>query len=200
MINSCGISACAKPLAERRNKRYDGIMSEDDTKPMSDNPKMRHKRRFGSSGRKGASVQDALQRFFERHKGHESFHLLHLWDNWPMVMGEALCAMAHPLGAKDRLLIIGVEDNLAMHELSFQVPQILARANAFMNEQYFRQVRLELLQKRKPLYPRLALCRRDLTMERPKPSNLGRLKDSIDPNSAAGRAYLSYVESFEGKK
>jgi hypothetical protein len=136
----------------------------------------------------------------ERHRSQENFHLLHLWDNWPMVMGDELCAIAHPLGAKNRTLIIGAEDSMLMHELSFQASQILSLANAFMNEPYFKQLRLELLQKRKPLYPRITVssCRSSVE-KRERPANLGRLVNHIDPESAAGKAYLAYIKSFEEK-
>lgn len=167
--------------------------------------KKQYTRRFwrkNGTGKRGASIQEALKRFFIKNRGQERFHLLQLWDNWPMVMGEELCELAQPLGAKEQTLVIGAEDNMLLHELSFQATEIIDRANAFMNAPYFSQLRLELLQGRKPLYPR---CKPDsglvnLPDERIKPENLGALKDKVDPESPAGKAYLAYVASFEDKQ
>lgn len=155
--------------------------------------------RKGGTGKRGISVREALERFLIKTRSRERFHLLHLWDNWPMVMGDYLAGTALPLGAKERILIIGAEDNMLLHELSFQVNDILARANAFMNTPYFNQVRLELLQGRRPLYPRTQMDAGlvNLTEERKRPENLGSLKEKIDPESPAGRAYLAYIKSFE---
>lgn len=159
----------------------------------------RRRWRKGTTGKRGASIQEAMKSFFLKNRGHERFHLLQLWDNWPMVMGDELCEAALPLGARESTLIIGAEDNMLLHELSFQVNEILARANAFMNSPCFSQVRLELLQGRKPLYPRnrqgAGLV--NLTEERVKPQNLGGLIDKIDPESPVGKAYLAYVASFK---
>lgn len=167
-------------------------------KKDSTTPAPRRRWRKGSTGRRGASIQEALARFFIKNRGRERFHLLQLWDNWPMVMGEDLAESALPLGAREKTLIIGAEDNMLLHELSFQVNEILSRANAFMHAPYFSQVRLELLQGRRPLYPRhkphQGLVNLPDTRERPQ--KLGGLKDKIDPESPAGRAYLAYLESF----
>lgn len=167
----------------------------------TDHAAPRRRWRKASTGRRGASIQEALKRFFIKSRGQERFHLLHLWDNWPMVMGDELAETALPLGAREHTLIIGAEDNMLLHELSFKVNEILARANAFMNSPYFSQVRLELLQGRRPLYPRRHAERGliNLPDERVRPAGLGGLKDKIDPDSPAGRAYLAYVESFEEK-
>ncbi|MDL2285155.1 DUF721 domain-containing protein [Desulfovibrio sp. OttesenSCG-928-F07] len=163
--------------------------------------KPKAKRRWGTTGKYGASLQTALQRFFNYSNNYENFYLHNLWDNWPMVMGEELYRIALPLGAKDGVLTIGAEDNMLLHELSFFVPQMLARANAFMNEPYFKQIRLELLQNRKPLYPRTTNHTTNAhAYERPKPKELGALMNKIDPESAVGQAYISYVESFKDTK
>lgn len=163
------------------------------------NNEPRRRWRKGTTGKSGASIQDAVMRFFIRSRGKERFHLLQLWDNWLMVMGDELAPLAHPMGAKESTLVIGAEDNMLLHELSFQVPEILERANAFMHSPYFRQVRLELLQGRRPLYPRGKPDegRVNIPDERVKPEGLGGLRGKIDPESPAGKAYLEYVKSFE---
>ena len=161
----------------------------------------RRRWRKGGTGRRAAGIREALERFLVKTRSRERFHLLHLWDNWPMVMGDDLAEAALPLGAKERTLIIGAEDNMLLHELSFQVNEILERTNAFMHTPYFSQVRLELLQGRRPLYPRTQTDAGlvNLPDERGRPEKLGGLKGKIDPESPAGKAYLAYVESFEEK-
>lgn len=150
--------------------------------------------------RRTQSLTEAMQSFFSRHKGRGNLRLPHLWENWPMVMGEPLWRAALPLGIQDRVLLIGAEDNMLMHELSFHTPEILDRANAFMDEEYFSRVRLELLRGRQPLYP--ATMVRPVTAaakptSRSKPPDLGSLNDKIDPESPFGRAYASYLRSFD---
>lgn len=105
--------------------------------------------------RKGHRVEDvrsasealklALVRLEERsrHGGHGQ--LRELWRNWKMVMGEDLAYMALPLGQRKDVLLVGAEDHLVMHELSFSTLEILERANAFMDEEFFRKVELHLL-------------------------------------------------------
>jgi hypothetical protein len=145
---------------------------------------------------KSISLQNALDNFFARHKDKADFHIVHLWENWDMVMGEYLAKVALPLGAKEKTLFVGAEDNMLMHELSFYTPEILGRANAFMQAEYFDKVHLSPLQGRVPLYPFPAAHgnwqRPD---ERPRPENLGKL--IFDPATPVGKAYASYVKSFE---
>ncbi|MDR1243272.1 MAG: DUF721 domain-containing protein [Deltaproteobacteria bacterium] len=156
-----------------------------------------HKR--GGRLYKTVSLQDALEFFFARHPDRANFHLAHLWENWNMVMGEYLGKTARPLGARDRTLLVGADDNMLMHELSFYTQEILSRANAFMREEYFTKVRFSLLQDRVPLYPPPPRHKSAQAPDgRPKPENLGKLSGVFDPESPIGRAYASYVKSFEG--
>ena len=60
-----------------------------------------------------------------------------LWQNWEMVMGPDIAPLAWPLGARNDILIVGGEDNLALQELSFMTPEILERVNAFMDAPVF---------------------------------------------------------------
>lgn len=143
------------------------------------------------------SVQDAIGIFFKRHKGREKLHIVNLWECWPMVMGDDLKDMAMPLGAKDRMLFVGAEDNMVMHELQFFAQEILDRANTFMDEDYFTKVRFELLQNRIPLYPRKRPAQFNPAHERPRPDNLGSLLNFFEPESKIGKAYKAYVESFD---
>jgi hypothetical protein len=85
-----------------------------------------------------------------------------------------------------------------MHELSFHIPEILSRANAFMREEHFNKVILSPVRGRTPLYPpQPGQTYRQAPLERPKPEKLGKLLGILDRTSVVGRAYASYVKSFE---
>jgi hypothetical protein len=77
--------------------------------------------------------------------------LASLWREWPRLFAEAPFDLGRPLGGRDRVLVVGVEDPLAMQELSFARQDLLTRANAFLGEQCFDKVRLELIHGQAPL-------------------------------------------------
>jgi hypothetical protein len=147
---------------------------------------------------KAISLQDALDNFFSRHQDRANLHVAHLWENWGMVMGEYLGKIALPLGTQNRTLLIGADDSMLMNDLSFYTPEILGRANAFMREEYFDKIRLSPLRGRTPLYPAPP---KQSSMQEPdirtKPENLGGLMGVLDPDSPIGKAYASYVKSFD---
>lgn len=140
-----------------------------------------------------------MRHLFARRRHNADFSLVHLWDNWPFVMGPALAPLAHPLGAREATLIVGAEDNLILYELHFQAEEILARANAFLCKPYFSRLRLELMGERASLH-RLESYERPPEQApalRLRPDKLGSLADKVDPESVFGRAYLTYLRSFE---
>ncbi|MCL1915493.1 MAG: DUF721 domain-containing protein [Desulfovibrionaceae bacterium] len=112
---------------------------------------MERRRGKGSTGAHGVDFQEALRRFLASRQDGANFHLVSLWRAWPRILGEELAALALPLGAQERVLLVGAEDNPSLSELSFQVPFILKQTNAFLRQDYFTGVKLELLQGRRPL-------------------------------------------------
>ncbi|MDR1490330.1 MAG: DUF721 domain-containing protein [Desulfovibrio sp.] len=74
--------------------------------------------------------------------------LKELWRHWDMVAGEEIARIGRPLGygSKDRSLLLGVDDAMALQELSLQRDDILERSNAFMNETFFLNLKVRLLQ------------------------------------------------------
>ena len=44
----------------------------------------------------------------------EKLMQVRLWQNWEMVMGPDIAPLAWPLGARNDILIVGGEDNLAL--------------------------------------------------------------------------------------
>jgi hypothetical protein len=74
----------------------------------------------------------------------EQVRLLHLWQNWSMVMGQELACLAVPLGVRQKILLVGAQDSIAMQELHLQSEEILERVNAFMESSFFTGINLSL--------------------------------------------------------
>lgn len=141
---------------------------------------------------RAASLKRAPQSVMGNEKRWE--HLTQLWNNWSMVMGAALAPVAHPLGHREGILLVGAEDHFLMQELSYCVPEILERVNAFMDEPFFQKVELHLLGDRIPLDEIRPTTLLPLPPpERPKA--LGELQ--LDPDSPIGRCYAAYIKVFE---
>lgn len=123
-------------------------------------------------------------------------HLDQLWKNWDMVMGPDLAPLAHPLGHRDGLLLVGGEDHFILQELTYAAPEILERVNAFMDEPFFHRVELHLLFGKTPL--NLAEPTRVAPPPpAPRPPRLGGL--SLDPSSPVGRCYEAYLRCFDAR-
>ncbi len=120
-------------------------------------------------------------------------HLLQLWKNWSMVMGPDLAQNARPLGHRGDVLLVGGDDPCAVQELTYAVPEILERVNAFMAEDRFTRVELHLMFGKTALdAPRAAPAFRTETP--PRPQGLGAL--DLDPSSPVGRCYAAYRRCF----
>lgn len=120
-----------------------------------------------------------------------------LWRNWDIVMGADIAPIARPLGHRNGILLIGGDDSCALQELSYAVPEILERVNAFMDEEFFHKVELHLLMGKS------SLQRVDITQAPPRPSlarppRLG--KAQLPPDSPLAAAYAAYVKMFEEER
>ncbi len=130
--------------------------------------------------------------------GGEALGLLSLWEHWDFAAGEEVAALGQPLGHKDDVLILGVEDPMAMQELSLRIPELLERVNAFLDSEIFSDVRLILLQGARPLTvkrPRRSLSPFDRMP--PRPPRLGGLAGRLDPHSPVTRSYEAYIRAFD---
>ncbi len=159
---------------------------------------MGHKRSLIKREKRLRSVQEAVNILLAAYGGEENFRICALWDNWEMVMGEALAPLALPLGHKDGVLLVGAEDSMALQELSLQTPEILERANAFMDTPFFSKVRVILQQGQRPLSEKLP-ARPTTPARSPMPSRpprLGGLMGTFPPDSLVGRCYRAYVAAF----
>lgn len=70
--------------------------------------------------------------------------LVNLWQDWPQVVGENFAGKVEIKGHKNGVLILGVEDNLLMQELSYETEDKLERINEYLGEKYFKEIRLNL--------------------------------------------------------
>lgn len=147
-------------------------------------------------------MNEALSILFSEEAFRRERFIAALWQNWSMILGEYLGGLAFPLGHKDETLIIGAEDNMAMQELSLQSPEILERVNAFMDEEVFSKVKLELLLGQRPLQsgrPARPVMRPAPAIP-PRPPRLGTLRGVLDASSLVGKCYEAYVALYDGER
>lgn len=149
------------------------------------------------------SSSELVENFLSAHPKGAASNLVELWRHWEMVMGSQLASLAFPLGARGEILLVGAEDNFVLQELSFMAPEILERANAFMESEAFSKVEFSLLQGRATLdaaLPRIdnenetAYLPVHKPVSKPAPGRLGKL--DIEPDSPLGKIYWKYVERF----
>ncbi|MBO4313394.1 MAG: DUF721 domain-containing protein [Desulfovibrio sp.] len=125
----------------------------------------------------------------------EQMRLLHLWECWPYVLGEALAPVALPLGHRNATLLVGCEDNMLLQELRFQQSEILDRVNAFMGEPFFTDMKVSLLlgksglQGRAPRPPE----NRNTATAPAVPEATGRYLADMDPASPVARCYALFA-------
>ena len=159
---------------------------------------MASKRTLTKREKRLRTVREAVDILLAAYGGQDRRQLCSLWDNCEMVLGDDLAPLALPLGHKDSVLLVGAEDSMALQELSLQSPEILERANAFMDAPFFSQVRVILLQGQRPLNERRPP--RPLSPARPpmppRPPRLGGLMGAFSPDSLAGPCYEAYVAAF----
>lgn len=125
----------------------------------------------------------------------EQARLIRLWQNWPMVMGPELAALAWPLGHRNRVLLVGGEDAMSMQELSLQSGEILERVNAFMDEAFFSEVRVSLALGKNPLDSAMAVpAPRVRPMLERGPAPLGLYLEAMDSQSAVARCYARFSQ------
>lgn len=140
----------------------------------------------------------ALARLEQASRGSEHAQLRELWRNWRMVMGEELALLALPIGQRKGILLVGAEDHLVMQELAFYTPEILERANAFMDAPFFSKVELHPLmgQDVLDLPPDITPA----TREYPPPEKPHGLDGSfaaspgLKPDSPVVRSYAAYLK------
>lgn len=159
----------------------------------------RPKARGPSRSRENArlSAAGAIGLLFEHLGGADQSRLVQLWRHWEMVMGRDLAALARPLGHKESTLLVGAEDAMALQELSMQVPEILERVNAFMDQDFFRKVRVMLMQD----HPDLARPREKreyVAPPLPPGPSIGAHLGRMNPDSPVTRCYQAWAGRGKG--
>ena len=117
-----------------------------------------------------------------------------LWRNWDIVMGPDIAPIARPLGHRNGILLIGGDDSCALQELSYAVPEILERVNAFMDEEFFHKVELHLLMGKESLQ-RIDISEAPELPRPQRPPCLG--KAQLPSDSPLASAYAAYVRMFK---
>ncbi|MDR3640268.1 MAG: DUF721 domain-containing protein [Humidesulfovibrio sp.] len=141
---------------------------------------------------------DLLLRAVSRFDKKGGLKLVRLWREWENIVGAEVAELARPLGHKDGSLLLCTYDSIAAQQLSYYVPELLERINAFYGELVFDKVRFELLDGRVPLGLQSRADSSTPPKQQKKPSNLGALVETVDPNTAVGHCYLAYVRHFLG--
>lgn len=139
------------------------------------------------------ALGELIVSFASRADAAQGFRLAMLWPRWREVLGD-VAPYASPLGHRRSILILGVDDPVAMQESHYDAPDILERVNAFLGQQVFDKIQFDLLQGKTPLD---AAKNEAITFWRPtRPviANLGNLR--LDPDTAVGRSYAAYVRQF----
>ena len=149
---------------------------------------VRRSRKCETMAEKGTHLLDRLA----AEAGHEDMaHLVQLWRNWAVVMGEDIASLAAPMGHSGSRIVVGAVDNVAMQEASFWGGEIVERANAFMGRPYFSDCQVRLILDR----PAISLDGGPVleTEADLPPAPQGTAFDAMDPASPVTRAYGAYA-------
>ncbi len=97
------------------------------------------------------SIKEVLESFFKKFPYKEDIEISKLWINWTRVIGGKFGQIAYPLGRRDKILVIGVKDNVSMQEIYFRKIEILKKIEKFLGYQPFEDVVVEFLGSKTPL-------------------------------------------------
>ncbi len=162
---------------------------------MSEQKYRKYKRVRNKLGRP-EEVKQVLDYCLQKLGKPENALLTRLWQHWDMVMGEDIAPLAFPLGHKGGVLFVGGEDAMSVQELSFLSLEIQERANAFMEKDFFKEVKVRLsldkaplheVVKRTPFMPPLTVIK--------GPKLSGKYLDEMDSDSPVARCYARYVNA-----
>jgi hypothetical protein len=141
-------------------------------------------------------ADSGLARLLDALAGGDAMHreFCELWRNWKLVMGSDIALLAVPLGHRDRRLLVGAEDGMAMTELGFLREEMVARANAFFEKPWFEECQIMALQGRKGL-DRPPEADEGVPPPAPRPVErpTGRWLAEMDPDSPVARCYRAFA-------
>ncbi len=126
----------------------------------------------------------------------ENIMLTRLWEHWGMVMGEEISALGSPLGAKNGVLFVGAEDGMSVQDLSYMSCEILERANAFMESEFFKDVKVRLSLDKENLQDVVQKHSVTYTVQRLEIEGeklSGEYLKDMDKESAVARCYARFI-------
>ena len=124
----------------------------------------------------------------------EQAKLSRLWRSWDAVLGPDLAPLARPLGHHDDRLLIGAEDAVLLQELYYMGPEIVRRANEFLQEDFFTAVKVSLMLDHQDLdAPSPVLERSAGRPQEEVPAPSGASLGLMDPESAVARCYARFL-------
>lgn len=143
------------------------------------------------------TAAELLAVFLGRPEARQACRVVDMYRVWPEVVGGELAEHARPLGHRDGILRLGAEDPVAMQEMTFAVPEILARVNAWLGQNVFDKVQFDLIGTRVSLDAPQAARPVFYAPKPARPDHLGGLVGKLDTSTPVGRCYEKYVRFFQ---
>lgn len=143
------------------------------------------------------SLSESIDRFVETKEAAGRRLFVETCRRWKELVGPVMGELVRPLGHRRRELLLGADDPVAMQEMVFAAPEILARINAALGHDAFDKVRFDLLGSQVSLDAAQTEPPRFSTPPTTRPAHLGGLAGEFDPVSPVGRCYAKYVAFFE---
>ena len=143
---------------------------------------------------------DILRRYWSDPENLRKLRLAGLWRFWPQMVGPELAELAKPVGHSRTTLLLGVEDPMAMQEVSYDAPAILRAVNASLGEAYFDRIRFDLIGDHIALdavagsFPQAGKAESTRTV--PGPRGLGGLPVGFSGIPSLERCYRAYVRLY----
>ncbi len=157
-----------------------------------------YKRKKDTLGRP-EEVKPVLERYLRKWGKPGNALIIELWQHWHMVMGDEIASIANPLGYDGGILLIGAEDAMSAQDLSYMTYEILERANAFMEREFFKTVRVSLNLGQTALSEAVKFQGMNYTPPKaPAPKLNGKYLQNMTNDSAVARCYARYVEWAKG--
>lgn len=143
------------------------------------------------------TAAELLAVFLGRPEARRACRVVDLYRAWPEVVGEELAGHVRPLGHREGTLRLGVDDPVVMQEMTFAVPELLARVHAWLGQNAFDKVQFDLIGERVSLDAPQAVRPVFHAPRAVRPANLGGLLGTLDPATPVGRCYEKYVCFFQ---
>ena len=145
--------------------------------------------------KKARSVSEALNSVLGSPESALELAIARLWRHWPEILGSEMAAMIRPLGHRKETMLLGATNSMVMQEFSYFAQTILDKANAFLGNAYFQEVKIELMAGR-PALDESLLPKIPPPPKAPEPDILGNLLPCMDPSSPVTSCYRAYVKHF----